>query len=310
VSGVILVNKIRVGGLSMKKRYWNVCLLFLIVIVTLSACGADTTTTAPPKPEASPISKPTEPITQEEPSPTPDEPVEEETADDVLPPEPQHIEFQATDETVLQGTYYPSSEAGAPIVVLMHWARGDQTDWVGYALWMQNRGLLQEALPVPEIPQGVSLAVFTFDFRGFGGGGQPAFNPEGWLLDAQAAVETARSLPGVDPTLLATIGASIGSDGAVDACGEGCQGALSLSPGSYLGVPYAQGVESINAHPVWCLASEGDAESAPTCRSASGEQYRLIIYPGSAHGMDLLTPGFEPDTGQVILDFLELVFGL
>ncbi|NIS82200.1 MAG: hypothetical protein GTO14_18780 [Anaerolineales bacterium] len=288
----------------------SLCLIQLVLVMIISACGPDKTTSAPIQPAASPISKPTEPIQQEEPSFAPTEPGEKEEAPDILPPAPQKIEFQASDGTTLQGTYYPAGTKGAPIVVLMHWARGDQTDWIGYAQWMQNRGLLTEALPVPDMPENVTLAAFTFDFRGFESGGRPPFDPEGWLLDALAAVETARGLPGVDPSQVVTIGASIGSDGAVDACGEGCKGALSLSPGGYLGVPYAQGVESMGARPVWCLAAEGDAESAPTCRSASGEQYRLIIYPGSAHGMDLLTPGLDPDTGQVMFDFLKLVLDL
>lgn len=37
---------------------------------------------------------------------------------------------------------------------------------------------------------------------------------------------------------MAIIGASIGADGAVNACGEGCLGAFSLSPGNYLALSY------------------------------------------------------------------------
>jgi hypothetical protein len=156
-----------------------------------------------------------------------------------------------------------------------------------------------------------SYAVFTFTFRQCGWGeGCQSFEPAGWLQDAQAAVAAARGLEGVAPHLLVTIGASIGSDGAVDACSESCLGAMSLSPGGYLGVPFADAVADLDSadppRPVWCLAAEGDGESAPTCASATGSLYRSITYTGSAHGMQLIEPAADPNVLELVLEFLEL----
>jgi hypothetical protein len=37
---------------------------------------------------------------------------------------------------------------------------------------------------------------------------------------------------------------------------------------------------------------------------AAGGHYRAVVYPGRRHGMNLFDSGFNPNTGQVILDFL------
>lgn len=230
---------------------------------------------------------------------------------EILPPDPQTIEFQAADGATLYGTYFPSAVENAPLVILMHWARGDQTDWTPYALWMQNRGAVPEGLEFTALPPEVSLAVFTFDFRGFGQSpGQGT--PEHWLLDARAAVETARALPGVDPDRSANLGASIGGDGAADACDPACLGALSISPGSYLTVAYADRVSEILPRPVRCLASQGDQPSADTCANAgSGDQYEGIVLEGDAHGMDLLQQGDSVfDFEGFLVEFLEEVFDI
>jgi len=231
-----------------------------------------------------------------------------------LPPEPQTIEFTAEDGTKLVGTYYPAGVNPAPLIVLFHWVRGSQADWLELAKWLQNREELSSTW-LPQLPREMTFAVFTFDFRGFGKSALPSvihWEPEGWLMDARAALKTARQLVGVDPNRYLTLGASIGGDAAIDVCEEGCLGALSLSPGGYLTIPYHEAVEravSLSTHPkVICLAAEGDADSAQACRSASGEHYSMVIYAGSAHGMELLKPGFDPEVGELIVDFVRSAY--
>jgi len=203
----------------------------------------------------------------------------------------------------------------------MHWAGGDQTDWQknGMIDWLQNRGggggmqsPAQEKIIYPQMPDGVSFAVFTFDYRGFGES-SGEFTSEGGLLDSKAAYATAQTLEGIDPTRMAGIGSSIGADGVVDACAEGCIGALSLSPGGYLTVPYPDAVKVVDEleKPVTCIAAEEDTPSAEACNSGRGEHYKSIIYPGSAHGdMFLQVPTNPEDIGDVILDWLKDVFEL
>ena len=45
------------------------------------------------------------------------------------------------DGTQLDGIYYPAAFLDAPLVILMHWAPGDQYDMAEIAYWLQNRGL-------------------------------------------------------------------------------------------------------------------------------------------------------------------------
>ena len=248
------------------------------------------------------------------------------------PAEAHDIGFQASDGQKLKGTFYPAASNTAPMVVLMHWAPGDQTDWVEIAYWLQNRGLGGKS-PNPEnapwldptwfppLPEGWAFSVFSFTFRGCEGGCQE-FAGEGWLLDAQAAMQLASVVAGGGRQQMVAIGASIGSDGAADGCvwlndqqrlGD-CLGALSLSPGSYLTVPYADAVTALGeddpARPAWCLYAEGDTDSAATCESASGDNYRLEKYADSHHGMMLVQPDLDPNALQLILDFIGESLGL
>jgi glutamine cyclotransferase/dienelactone hydrolase len=246
-----------------------------------------------------------------------------ETAVNPLPPEPIEQSFQTSDGITLSGTFYPARTIDAPLVVLFHWARGDQSEWAAIAPWLQNRGLLPnldatgqpwlDASWFPAMPEEASFNVFTFTFRGCEGGCQ-IFDREGWLLDIEAAMAFVAGLENVDLSRVATMGASIGGDGAAYACHVyntdygGCRGALSLSPGGYLTFTYAQEVANLASQsppiPAWCLYSIGDGTSAQACEAASGEGYRKIAYPDSAHGLALLEPNRDPNPLDLTLDFL------
>lgn len=297
-----------------------------LILAALVGCEGVTpphATTPPPLPTVTPRPTPAAAPTATPPLSTVVPPTQAPTpvGEPALPPEPQRVEFQAADGQQLEGLYYPAAVNPAPAVVLMHWAPGDQRDWAAIVPWLQNRGVAVEPGSAPWLDptwfppmlEGVSFAVFTFNFRGCEGGCK-SFDRAGWLLDAQAAMATVKTLPGVDATRIAAIGASIGADGAADACGEGCLGALSLSPGDYLTVPYADAVAAMQKadppKPAWCLAAQGDTPSALACRAATGEHYRAFTYPGNEHGLMLLQPGMDPETMGLILDFLRLVFGI
>lgn len=134
-------------------------------------------------------------------------------------------------------------------------------------------------------------------------------------------MKTARELDGVDRTRIVAIGASVGSDGAPDGCcllndeyENSCLGAMSLSPGSYLTIPYADAVRALGeetpAKPAWCLAATDDKPSAEACAAASGDHFRSFTYPGNPHGMMLVQPGLEPNVMLLMLDSLKLALGL
>ncbi len=282
-----------------------------------------TATPTPIPPTATPTKVPT-PI----PSPTPAG----------LPPEPRALKFQTTDgQATLDGTFYPAASRNAPVIVLMHWGGGNQTDWVELAFWLQNRGLggktpnpqnysWLDSSWFPKVPAGQSLNVLTFTFRGCESGNCRTFVPRNGWIDANSAMKHAATLEGVNPQRIVAAGASIGADGAVDGCfwlngapkdiaGNGkCLGALALSPGSYLTVPFAEAVKPLQAEqppkPVWCLYADADRESNPACKSASGAAYRPIQFPGNSHGMILIAPKIEPKTLELMLDWLKTSLGL
>ena len=308
--------------------------LMLALSLLIAACG-----TATPPPVTEQATQPPEAVVTEPPAQVPTEPpaAPEKTLSG-LDANPQRVEFQAEDGKNLVGYYYPSKYANAPVVILMHWAGGDLTDWCEIAPWLQNRADENPVKPercadagarlpasiaatwldpswFPPMNAEASLAVFAFDFRGYGESEAGGSGIE-LTLDAKAAFATASGLTGVDASRMASIGASIGADGAPDGCllyneeaGSGCVGALSLSPGNFLGMDYASTVTELAPTPVWCLTSDGDVGSFPTCNAASGENYRTVIYTGSnQHGMTLLAPEFDPQPMILIQEFLELVF--
>ncbi|PKN97023.1 MAG: hypothetical protein CVU42_17545 [Chloroflexi bacterium HGW-Chloroflexi-4] len=179
----------------------------------------------------------------------------------ILTPDPQPITFTTEDGTVLHGYYYPAAVNPAPLVVMMHWAGDDMSAWYEVAVWLQNRGMKNpfnnpgdpqqfrwwDPTWFPEVPAGDSYGVFIFTFRGCNSfaTGCVKFDSTGWLMDAEAAMMTARNLDGVDANKIVAIGSSVGGDGAADGClylnnqhPGACQGVLSLSPDSYLTLDY------------------------------------------------------------------------
>lgn len=271
----------------------------------------------------------------------------EEPAEEPLSTAPQPVEIQTDDGRTLEGYFYPAAVEDAPVIVLLHWAPGSLDDWAEIAPWLQNRqdelgaagsaprlasltmpntdGWLDDSW-FPAMPEDVSFAVLVFNFGGYGASeGDRAT----WLIDAQAAVHFAASLPGVDSHRIAALGASIGSDGAVDGCylfndfGEmgTCIGALSLSPGNYITDEFtynqAAAVLDASGYPVWCLAAEDDGDSPMLCQDLNGDHSRTFLYSGRAHGMQLVEPETFPiepeltlDVMQIIQEWLEVVFGL
>ncbi len=236
----------------------------------------------------------------------------------------QRVTFKAEDGRELVGYFYPAWKANAPIVVLMHEYGNRQSTWDESAIipWMQNWGA-QDASGqeyvyaggrLPTMPKDLSFAVLTFDFRGHGESLPNLLMSElndkaPFILDARAAYAFAQTLPGVDPNHVIGIGASIGADAVVDACGEICAGAFSVSPGNWLGVDYAKAAQPILARgrPVRCMYAVSDGDAPKTCWSiAPSDLYKIFAYKGIKHGMTFFVPRkMEDDFGQNLLKFLE-----
>lgn len=104
---------------------------------------------------------------------------------------------------------YPATEgaAEAPVVVMAHGLSGTRRDSLG---------------PFAERFAAGGIAALLFDHRGFGdSNGEPdLFHPRRQLEDWRAAIELARSLPGVDPERVATFGSSMGGGNALAAAAD------------------------------------------------------------------------------------------
>jgi hypothetical protein len=292
-------------------------ILPLFMVIFLAACANQKETPLPTATQVatSEVSKPSETEVVEQPI----------NETDLLPPEPTVVLFSAQDGQELQGLFYPAAKKMAPVIVLMHWYPGDQTEWTEIAYWLQNRGLQGKMNGVPwknpswfPSREGhLSYNVLTFTFRNCMDRCKSP-EPDAWLLDAQASLEYARTLAGVDPDRVIAIGASIGADGAIDGCAavleedaSACLGALSLSPGSYLGLDYSDEVSKLGnstpPKPAWCLYDKNDADSV-VCTKASGNHYYHESWGnGNLHGLHLIDPNLEPNPLTRILEFLALV---
>ncbi len=140
-------------------------------------------------------------------------------------------------------------------------------------------------------------------------------------MDARASLEYARTLEGVDPDQVIAIGASIGADGAIDSCAavlefdpDACLGALSLSPGNYLGPSYPDMVTALGANdpprPAWCLFDKNEADSI-VCTQASGDDYYQESWSnGNLHGMHLITPNLNPIPLRGFQNFWIMYWGI
>jgi alpha-beta hydrolase superfamily lysophospholipase len=117
----------------------------------------------------------------------------------------QDLEFRVGDDSCAAWLYPAGDGAGsAPIVVMAHGLSGTRRDGLG---------------PFAERFAAAGIAALLFDHRGFGdSGGEPdRFEPRRQLEDWRAAIELARSLPGIDPARVATFGSSMGGGNALAA---------------------------------------------------------------------------------------------
>jgi dienelactone hydrolase len=199
---------------------------------------------------------------------------------------PREIEFESNDGTTISGTYYPPVSMPASGVVLMHMMGGSRVDWNEFAGLLQGAGLSQTAGSRPPI------AILAIDMRGHGISGGSRDDQAGMINDATAALQYLQTQPEVDPSSIFLIGASIGADAAVDACGDGCVGAISLSPGGFLGQQYSDALKSLIDKPVLCVASLGDVQSANSCNDGETVglgDYQVQIYAGDNHGTQMFS---------------------
>jgi pimeloyl-ACP methyl ester carboxylesterase len=114
-------------------------------------------------------------------------------------------------------------EAEGPVVVMAHGLSGTRRDRLG---------------AFAEHFAAAGFAALVFDHRGFGdSGGEPdLFDPSRQLEDWRAAISFARSLPGVDPSRVATFGSSMGGGNALAAAARDPAVAAAISQVPFLDI--------------------------------------------------------------------------
>lgn len=170
------------------------------------------------------------------------------------------------------------------LAILLHGFAGDQHDWD------DTIGPLQAELETP-------ISVLTFDFRGHGDSDGENRDLEGMSTDVLAAIAFARSR-GFSEIVL--VGASMGGAAAIVAAAEdpSIVGVIALSAPAELGELDAVDAMASMSAPVGLMAAKDDpsaAQSLKRLREEAGARASLaVIYPGDAHGVELV----EGDEGR------------
>ncbi len=174
---------------------------------------------------------------------------------------------------------YPAArpEASAPAIVMAHGLSGTRRDRLG---------------PFAERFAAAGVTALVFDHRGFGdSGGEPdLFEPRRQLRDWRAAIERARSLPGVDPNRVATFGSSMGGGNALAAAAADQRIAAAISQ-----VPFLDIVTQSHRNPPRVSARLLLAAARGGHVPAIGEPHEaaFINAPGAAAGWRRVVAGGE-----------------
>lgn len=205
-----------------------------------------------------------------------------------LKPGTAEVEFDSTDGFVLKATLYPVKTEKPAGLILVHMLGSSGSAWEAFAARAQSRGYLCIAPDLAghggsEIRNGVRRRYSSF-------------TRDEWLArTGDIASAKARLIQeGADPDRIGIVGASIGANLALleSVRGGGIHSLVLLSPGlDYKGVQTRDVIMGADDTPVLLISSEGDSYSASSCRTlknAATGFCELRVYPGSAHGTDIL----------------------
>ncbi len=204
------------------------------------------------------------------------------------------VTVQAHDGAMLVGEFYAAhDDAPAPTLLLMHMLGGRRSAW--------------PALIAPLVDAGYN--VLTVDLRGHGDSG----GAQDWQAaerDVLTWLDWLSEQPSVMPDAFGLIGASIGGNLALIGCAYDprCVTAVALSPGlDYRGVVIDEVVfQAMADRALLLIATQGDSYSASSVKAMaelSVGELGLHLYPGSAHGTNLISTTDMPAVG-LILDWL------
>lgn len=201
--------------------------------------------------------------------------------------EPRRVEVAVGSES-LAGLYWNPPKANAPALLLLPMLGHQKEDWIPLADQLHSEG----------------YGVLALDLRDGGRGSR-----EQLLADVRAGFNFLREQKKVDAVRIGLIGASIGANAALLYAAQEPLVRLTVlfSPGlNYRGLATEPALRDYGARPLLLLASEQDLGSATAVRRlASAAQGEAVVklYPGTAHGTDLLDTGLA--LAQELLPFLQ-----
>ena len=195
------------------------------------------------------------------------------------------VAFRASDGVPLVGVFVGSGARG---VVLAHQLDNDLCAWMAYARRLAHLG----------------YRVLSFNFRGYApSGGQAA--PLAYDADVAGAVRTLRR-QGARRTV--AVGASMGGTAVLTAApelGVLLAGAASVSAPAELDQLDARAAVERLSTPTLFLASRYDSDFALAARrlfrAAAVEEKEFQLFPGAAHGIDMLA-GAEGEGARGLLE--------
>ncbi len=203
------------------------------------------------------------------------------------------VALPAADGVQIMGDLYLPAAGGerVPGVILLHMLGSNRRSWLDF----------------PQTLVGACYAVLAIDLRGHG----ETSGQNDWVKarqDLQQEVDYLANRPEVRAEKIAIIGASIGSNLALNAGAdkEAVRTVVLLSPGlDYAGVTTEDALERFGARPILIFASEEDtyaADSARVLDEAALGDHLLVMYQGAGHGTNMFAR--EPGLSQQIIDWL------
>lgn len=201
------------------------------------------------------------------------------------PAGPQGVTFVTSDGLTIHGRLFGKGETG---IILAHAYPSDQSSWYDFAALLADKG----------------YQVLTFDFRGYG-------NSEGEKevaaidRDLEAAWDFMEK-QGAGKIFL--LGASMGGTASLKVAAQRpVAGVVALSaPLKFRELSAADEVARITA-PKLFLASEGDSSAVASAQqyfALAQEPKEIKIFPGSAHGTDMLKGAQGLEVQKTILEFV------
>jgi len=219
--------------------------------------------------------------------------------DDVLEPTSERVELTAGDGRILVGDLYiPADIAndGTPAILLMHQNQSNRDMWQPILPTLLDNGWV----------------VLTVDLRAHGETGGKV----DWTLaqeDTQLWIAHLMTVEGVNPTKIALMGASIGSNLALVGCAvnPSCLTAVALSPGlNYFGVqPEIAVSEGLRTRSALLIAAQNDRTSALAVRQMAGSSTGVLemrVYRGGHHGKDLFKEELESVQSLIVSWFKDV----